>query len=70
VTNTDFALPLNLISKEPLIMKQLSKLAITALVAIFSTSISAQINVPGYVIKDGLVGWWPFSGNAADSSGF
>ncbi len=26
-------------------------------------------NVPAYVPKDGLVGWWPFNGNANDESG-
>ena len=26
-------------------------------------------NVPAYVPTNGLVGWWPFSGNAIDSSG-
>jgi hypothetical protein len=26
-------------------------------------------NVPSYVPTNGLVGWWPFSGNAIDSSG-
>jgi hypothetical protein len=32
------------------------------------TFIFAQ-NVPAYVPTNGLVGWWPFSGNAIDSSG-
>ncbi|MBL7958179.1 MAG: T9SS type A sorting domain-containing protein [Flavobacteriales bacterium] len=31
------------------------------------TNLSAQ--VPSYVPTDGLVGWWPFSGNANDESG-
>ena len=31
------------------------------------TSLSAQ--VPNYVPTNGLVGWWPFSGNANDESG-
>ena len=26
-------------------------------------------NIPSYVPKDGLVGWWPFNGNANDESG-
>ncbi len=38
-----------------------------ALLAVGSTQ--AQSNVPAYVSPDGLVGWWPFTGNAADSSG-
>jgi Concanavalin A-like lectin/glucanases superfamily len=29
----------------------------------------AQLNIPTYVPTDGLVGWWPFSGNAEDGSG-
>lgn len=31
--------------------------------------LSAQAQVPGYVPTDGLVGWWPFTGNANDESG-
>ena len=26
-------------------------------------------NIPSYVPKDGLIGWWPFNGNANDESG-
>jgi hypothetical protein len=33
-----------------------------------SLSVNAQ-NIPDYVPSAGLVGWWPFSGNAKDSSG-
>jgi hypothetical protein len=29
----------------------------------------AKAQVPGYVPSNGLVGWWPFTGNAIDSSG-
>ena len=29
----------------------------------------AQQNIPSYVPTSGLVGWWPFTGNAIDSSG-
>ena len=35
---------------------------------LFATNVMAQ-NVPSYVPKDGLVGWWPFNGNANDESG-
>ncbi len=35
---------------------------------IFATNVMAQ-NIPSYVPKDGLVGWWPFNGNANDESG-
>lgn len=30
---------------------------------------SAQTSLPSYVPADGLVGWWPFNGNANDNSG-
>jgi hypothetical protein len=33
----------------------------------FSSSVFAQI--PSYIPKDSLVGWWPFNGNANDESG-
>ena len=35
---------------------------------LFATNVMAQ-NVPSYVPKNGLVGWWPFNGNAKDESG-
>jgi uncharacterized protein (TIGR02145 family) len=38
-----------------------------ALVLCLGTFASAQI--PGYVPTNGLVGWWPFNGNANDESG-
>ena len=31
--------------------------------------VSAQTGLPAYVPPVGLVGWWPFNGNAGDSSG-
>lgn len=34
-----------------------------------SLNIFAQINTPDYVPANGLVGWWPFNGNANDNSG-
>jgi len=43
------------------------KLLLSALFALFSLSMFAQI--PGYVPANGLVGWWPFNGNASDESG-
>ena len=42
-------------------------LTIAAIVSI--TAITIAQNVPSYVPTDGLVGWWPFSGNANDESG-
>ena len=35
---------------------------------LFASNVMAQ-NIPSYVPKDGLVGWWPFNGNANDESG-
>lgn len=32
-------------------------------------SSSAQSDLPSYIPPDGLVGWWPFNGNANDGSG-
>ena len=40
---------------------------ITALCLISSLYYQAQ--VPSYVPTNGLVGWWPFNGNANDESG-
>ena len=38
-------------------------------IALFITvNVMAQ-NVPNYVPTNGLVGWWPFNGNANDESG-
>ncbi len=34
---------------------------------LISTSLFAQI--PSYIPQNGLVGWWPFNGNANDESG-
>ena len=40
----------------------------TFLALLITTNVLAQ-NVPSYVPKNGLVGWWPFNGNANDESG-
>ncbi len=45
-------------------MRKISLIAFTVLI---SFQILAQ--VPSYVPTNGLVGWWPFTGNAIDSSG-
>jgi hypothetical protein len=44
-----------------------TKLLMIVFIAVLS-AINAQ-NVPSYVPKTGLVGWWPFNGNANDESG-
>ena len=35
----------------------------------FLHSLSVEAQVPSYVDTNGLVGWWPFDGNANDYSG-
>ncbi len=40
-----------------------------ALVLILLISPIMAQNTPSYVPKDGLIGWWPFNGNANDESG-
>ncbi|MBK7751374.1 MAG: hypothetical protein IPI41_01865 [Flavobacteriales bacterium] len=47
----------------PLLMRLLYTLALVAL------SIAANAQVPSYVPTTGLLGWWPFNGNANDESG-
>lgn len=45
----------------------MKKILTLAFVLLLSASIYAQL--PSYVPSTGLVAWWPFNGNAADSSG-
>jgi hypothetical protein len=47
-------------------MKSLLVIAIATLACTVS---SLAQNVPSYIPTDGLVGWWPFNGNANDESG-
>ena len=46
----------------------MKKYYLALVLTLFVLSIFAQ-NVPSFVPKDGLVGWWPFNGNANDESG-
>ena len=46
----------------------MKKYYLALVLTLFVLSIFAQ-NIPVYVPKDGLVGWWPFNGNAIDESG-
>jgi hypothetical protein len=46
----------------------MKKLFLTLVLAAFAAISFAQ-NVPSYVPTNGLVGWWPFNGNANDESG-
>ena len=39
------------------------------LLASLALSINAFTQIPSYVPTNGLVGWWPFNGNANDESG-
>jgi len=45
----------------------MKKQILISLLSLFSLSVFAQI--PNYVPANGLVGWWPFNGNANDESG-
>jgi hypothetical protein len=42
---------------------------ILLLVIALSTQFTIQAQIPSYVPTNGLVGWWPFNGNANDESG-
>jgi hypothetical protein len=46
----------------------MKKIIFTA-IAIFGLAIITLAQVPNYVPTNGLVGWWPFNGNANDESG-
>ena len=39
------------------------------LLSVFSVTLGTAQSVPNYVPTNGLVGWWPFNGNANDISG-
>ena len=38
-------------------------------IAIFGLALISNAQVPNYVPSNGIVGWWPFNGNANDESG-
>ena len=42
---------------------------LASIVIFFFSVISMKAQAPSYVPEDGLVGWWPFNGNANDESG-
>ena len=42
---------------------------LTLIAALLLAASSAFAQVPSYVPTNGLVGWWPFNGNANDESG-
>jgi hypothetical protein len=45
------------------------KLCIVVIIGMIFTTNSFSQNIPSYVPKNGLIGWWPFNGNANDESG-
>ena len=47
----------------------MKKLSAVFLLTFFCCKLFAQSNIPSYVPTNGLVGWWPFNGNANDESG-
>ena len=42
---------------------------LTAVALLGLSTLGIAQTVPAYVPTDGLVGWWPFNGNANDESG-
>ncbi len=46
-----------------------SKILLLTTIAIIGLRASTFAQVPNYVPSNGLVGWWPFNGNANDESG-
>lgn len=51
------------------ITMKMKSLMLTIVVSIGITTITMAQNVPNYIPTNGLVGWWPFNGNANDESG-
>ncbi len=47
----------------------MKNLLLTAVATLGLTAATMAQNVPSYVPTNGLVGWWPFNGNANDESG-
>jgi len=58
-------------TKQILNFKKMKKksLLLTAVATLGLTAATMAQNVPNYVPTNGLVGWWPFNGNANDESG-
>ena len=49
-------------------MKEMKKQLLFVVSIVLTATLYAQ-NIPSYVPTNGLVGWWPFNGNANDESG-
>ena len=48
---------------------KLKNVLLTAVATLGLAAVTIAQNVPSYVPTNGLVGWWPFNGNANDESG-
>ncbi|MFN5209123.1 MAG: hypothetical protein ACK5D8_06480, partial [Bacteroidota bacterium] len=48
---------------------KMKQLLLVAAALLGLTAAAVAQNVPSYVPTNGLVGWWPFNGNANDESG-
>ena len=48
---------------------KMKKFFLSLIAVVLLATISFAQNVPSYVPMDGLVGWWPFNGDARDESG-
>lgn len=46
-----------------------TKMILAVIIGMIVTKNSLSQNIPSYVPKNGLIGWWPFNGNANDESG-
>ena len=57
------------LAAENLTQKQMKKVLLCALALLTMAGIGTAQNLPSYVPANGLVGWWPFNGNANDESG-
>jgi gliding motility-associated-like protein len=51
------------------ISEKRNKHLLCALLLLFSPFLTFHSQIPNYVPSNSLVGWWPFTGNAIDSSG-
>jgi hypothetical protein len=47
----------------------MQKKILLSAIAIFGFAIISMAQVPSYIPTDSLIAWWPFTGNAIDSSG-
>jgi hypothetical protein len=59
--------PLHKKLKKTLIMK--NQLSLFVSIFLLVAQLQAQTQIPSYVPSNGLVGYWPFNGNANDESG-